>query len=94
MIRTQNNYRKIKSEPQSLESVTIPNQAPQLRLIIASIASGDIPRVQMSGQYDNSPTLDDVDLSRLDMRHMSAQDFERYFPKPVEVVPEPTPVDS
>lgn len=88
------NYRFKKSVPQSIVSDTLPNQTVDLRVLVRQLMNGESLNVGLSLSSTKDATFDDVDLSKLDLAHMTVEDVDSLMPKaPVDpvVVPDPEP---
>lgn len=89
MYQTQQTYKYREQVPQSLMSETVPNQAPDLKYIIGAIQRGENLNIAQSMAFDKEPTFDDVDISRLDLRHLTEDQISKF--RPVEPAPETPP---
>lgn len=69
------NYVDKLRESRSLESVTIPNQAPDLKYIIGQINNGN-PVSVVDMRADNDANLDDIDMRFVDTKHLTSESID------------------
>lgn len=99
-VNSQFAYLSPRHVPQSSkeDSQLVPGAAPALKYIVASLMRGEKVDLGVKMVYDKDASHDDIDLSKLDMRHLTIEDIEsleaRYTLAPAdpELPADPQPV--